>query len=128
MVGNRPERGSNGEVLTGRAALILLQDAPEQTARARERLDLALLALALELKLMVVFIDDGVRQLMPGPDNADGLSLLKTIRQLELFDAEAIYAERESMEHFDITELDPVATPIDRQQLTALLHERELLL
>lgn len=114
--------------MQAKRVLLLLNDGPGAGLVARERLDIALMALALEETVSVVFVDDGVYQLLPQMDDGAGKSLLKTIRSLPLYDIDGIYVERESLLDHRLGGVDPIARVIDRESLRVLIGEQDLLL
>ena len=82
--------------------------APYGTIYALESLEMVLIAAAFDQDVSVVFIDDGVCQLMRNQDTeAIGMkNFSKTYRALEDYDIEKIYVEQESLDARGLTSED----------------------
>ena len=74
--------------------------APFGTIYALESLEVVLIAAAFEQDVSLVFMDDGVFQLIKGMDTKDiGMkNFSKTYKALEMYDVEKLYVEKESLE------------------------------
>ena len=74
--------------------------APYGTIYALESLEVVLIAATFDQDVSLVFIDDGVYELVKGQDTK-GIGIKnhsKTYRALEGYDVEKLYVERESLE------------------------------
>lgn len=74
--------------------------APHGTIYAQECLEVVLIGAAFDQDVSIVFMDDGVYQILKGQDtSAIGTkNFSKTFRALEMYDVEKLYVEKESME------------------------------
>lgn len=80
--------------------LLILQQSPYQSSLAREALDFALASAAFEQKVSLLFLADGVFQLLKSQAAVAGKkSIEKTLAGLELFDIEEVYACEDSLSH-----------------------------
>lgn len=79
--------------------LLVLRRGPYGNALARASLDVALAAAAFEQDVHLLFMDDGVWQLLPGQQPADiaAKNLHKTLQSMPLYDIESFYVETESL-------------------------------
>ncbi len=82
--------------------------APYGTIYALEGLEVVLISAAFDQDVSMVFMDDGVYQLVKGPHTkAIGMkNFSPTYRALEGYDIEKLYVEQESMEARGLTEAD----------------------
>jgi len=109
--------------------LIVLRQSPYSSSKAREALDLALVAAAFNQPVSMLFMDDGVYQLVAGQD-ADLLgmkSLEKVLPMLPMYELENIYAEAASLQQRGV---DPTHSPIplkvlDNDLLRTLFAEHD---
>lgn len=79
--------------------------APYGTIYALESLEVVLIAATLDQDVSLVFLDDGVYELVKGQDTT-GIGIKnhsKTYRALEGYDVEKLFVERESMEARGLT-------------------------
>lgn len=84
--------------------LIVLQQAPYSSASANEALDLALAAGTFEQKVALLFIEDGVYQLMSeqAPDALQQKSLEKMINALSFYGVSMLAVESHSLFERDL--------------------------
>ena len=112
-----------------RRVTFVLDDAPLAGARARERLDLVLMGLAFDLEVSVLFMGDGVWQLV-NPDGAgDARGFVRAYRSLELYGVSGIYAAAEALDRRGISD-DRLLLPVERLDaagIRALLARQEAL-
>ncbi|MBE7420308.1 MAG: sulfurtransferase complex subunit TusC [Ideonella sp.] len=82
--------------------------APYGTIYALESLEVVLIAATFDQDVSLVFVDDGVYQLVKGQDTkATGIkNFSPTYRALEGYDVEKLYAERESLAARGLAEAD----------------------
>ena len=88
--------------------------APYGTIFALESLEVVLIAATFDQDVSLVFLDDGVFELVKGQDTqAIGIkNHSKTYRALEGYDVEKLYVERESMAARGLTE-DDLIVPVE---------------
>lgn len=87
--------------------------APYGTIHALESLEVVLIAATFDQDCSLVFLDDGVYELVKG-QNTKGIGLKNfspTYRALEGYDIEKLYVERESLEARGLTE-DDLLVPV----------------
>lgn len=122
----------SGTAPTAPSLLVILRQGPYSGAGGREGLDVALTAAAFEQPLSLLFMDDGVFQLLPGQDTREaGLkNLATTLPVLPVYDVEHIYVESHSLAQrsIDPGALVVPATPLDDAGVQALFHRHSLLL
>lgn len=83
-----------------KSMLIIVRQAPWAGMGAREALDIALAGAAFELPISLLFLDDGVLQLMPGqqPEGLQRKDLQANLRALPMFGVEHLYVASRSLE------------------------------
>lgn len=109
-----------------KSLLIICRQAPWSGISAREALDLALTAGAFELPIALLFLDDGVFQLLDQqqPQLLEQKDLSANLQALPLFGIEALYAAQSSLEARGLTEHSlalPVAL-LDNLAVSSLLR------
>ena len=106
--------------------------APYGTIYALESLEVVLIAATFDQDCSLVFIDDGVYELVKG-QNSKGIGVKNfspTYRALEGYDIEKLYVERESMEARGLTEAD-LLVPVEvlsSAEMAALMAEQDVVL
>jgi tRNA 2-thiouridine synthesizing protein C len=82
-----------------RSMLIIARQAPWAGTGARDALDIALAGAAFELPISLLFLDDGVLQLMPGqqPEQLQLKNLQANLRALPMFGVEQLYVAARSL-------------------------------
>jgi tRNA 2-thiouridine synthesizing protein C len=106
--------------------------APYGTVYALEGLEVVLIAAAFDQDVSMVFLDDGVYELVKG-QNTKGIEVKNfspTYRALEGYDIEKLYVERESLEARGLTETNLVVPVdvLDSAQLSALMAEQDVVI
>jgi tRNA 2-thiouridine synthesizing protein C len=106
--------------------------APHGTIYALESLEVVLIAATFDQDCSLVFIDDGVYQLVKGQNTkAIGTkNFSPTYRALEDYDIEKLYVERESLQARGLTEDDlmvPVAV-LSSAELGELMASQDVIL
>jgi len=106
--------------------------APYGTIFALESLEVVLIAATFDQDVSLVFVDDGVYELVRGQDTqAIGIkNHSKTYRALEGYDVEKLYVERESMNARGLTE-DDLIVPVEvlgSGEMAALMAEQDVVL
>ena len=106
--------------------------APYGTIYALESLEVVLIAATFDQDVSLVFIDDGVYELIKGQDTkATGIkNHSKTYRALEGYDVEKLYVERESLAARGLTEDDLIVDVkvLGSAEMTALMAEQDVVL
>ncbi len=106
--------------------------APYGTIHALESLEVVLIAATFDQDVSLVFLDDGVYELVKGQNSkAIGIkNFSPTYRALEGYDVEKLYVERESLDERGLTEAD-LLVPVEVLTSTAmaeLMAEQDVIL
>jgi len=106
--------------------------APYGTVYALESLEVVLIGAAFEQDVSVVFMDDGVFELVKGQDTT-GIQMKNfsnTYKALEMYDVEKLYVSKESLEQRGLTEEDLIVEVEVKTaaELGALMEEQDVLL
>lgn len=106
--------------------------APYGTIYAFEILEAVLVSAAFDQDVSVVFLDDGVFQIVKGQDTADtGMkNFSPTYQALEGYDVEKLYVERESMEARGLGE-DDLVVPVEvlsADEMSALIDVQDVII
>jgi tRNA 2-thiouridine synthesizing protein C len=82
-----------------KSLLILFRHAPYGHSLARAGYDVALAAAAFDQPVSLLFLDDGVWQLVPdqNPEVIGAKSIARTLDSLALYDIDGVYAEAASL-------------------------------
>lgn len=106
--------------------------APYGTVYALEGLEVVLIAAAFDQDVAMVFLDDGVYELVKGQNTKaiEVKNFSPTYRALEGYDIEKLYVERESLEARGLTEANLVVPVdvLDSAQLSALMAEQDVVI
>ncbi len=106
--------------------------APIGTIYALESLEVVLIGAAFEQDVCMVFLDDGVYQLVKGMDTTEleMKNFSPTYRALEMYDVERLYVSKEAMEERGLTPDDLVVDVevLDETQMGALMEEQDVIL
>ena len=99
------EEGGGGTV---KKFLYMNRKAPYGTIYALESLEVVLIGAAFEQDVSMVFMDDGVFDIVKGQDTGgvDMKNFSPTYRALEMYDVEKLYVEQESLAARGLTEED----------------------
>ncbi|MDP1900592.1 MAG: sulfurtransferase complex subunit TusC [Rubrivivax sp.] len=106
--------------------------APYGTIYALESLETVLIAATFDQDVSLVFVDDGVYELVKG-QNSKGIgikSCAPTYRALDGYDVEKLFVERESMEERGLTEAD-LLVPVEvlsSAEMAELMAEQDVVL
>jgi tRNA 2-thiouridine synthesizing protein C len=104
--------------------------APYGTVYALESLEVVLITATLDQDTSLVFLDDGVYELVKGQDTkAIGVkNFSPSYRALEGYDVEKLYVERESLEARGLAEGDLIVdvTVLGGAELGALMDEQDV--
>ena len=112
-VTNEVEQDANGAG-TVKKFMFVNRKAPYGTVYALEGLEVVLISAAFDQDVSLVFLDDGVYDLVKG-QNTKGIEVKNfspTYRALEGYDIEKLYVERESLAARGLTE-DNLIVPVD---------------
>ena len=106
--------------------------APYGTVYALESLEVVLITATFDQDVSLVFMDDGVYELVKGQQTKDiGIkNFSPSYRALEGYDVEKLYVERESMEARGLTE-DDFVVPVQvlsSKELADLMEEQDVIL
>ena len=106
--------------------------APYGTIHALESLEVVLIAATFDQDVSLVFLDDGVYELVKG-QNSKGTQMKNfspTYRALEDYDVEKLYVERESLEARGLNEADVHRPPGLRSssEMADLMAEQDVVL
>ena len=112
--------------------LFVNRKAPYGTIYALESLEVVLIGAAFEQDVSLLFVDDGVYQLVKG-QNTKGTEMKNfspTYRALEGYDIEKLYVEKESLEARGIAEGDLVVpvTVMNRAEVADLMESQDVVL
>ncbi len=112
--------------------LVVSSHAPYGKSTARESLDAVLAASAYEQDLQLLFVGDGVFQLLKQQDtSATGAkNLAATLPVLPLYDINDIYVHQQSLDQRQLTAADLVLEVkcLDSRQVAALMDRQEIIL
>ncbi len=106
--------------------------APHGTIYALEALEVVLISAAFDQDVSLVFVDDGVYQLIKGV-NTKGIEVKdfsKTYRALEGYDIEKLYVDKDSMEARGLSEDDLIVdvTVLDSAGMAALMADQDVVI
>ncbi len=105
--------------------LIISRQTPWSGPSAREALDIALAGGAFDLPIGLLFLDDGVLQLVPAqqPAALQQKDLSANLQALPMFGVEALYASARSLEERGLRgqPLSLAVEALDDAELTALI-------
>ncbi|MBN7797744.1 sulfurtransferase complex subunit TusC [Parahaliea mediterranea] len=107
------------------SVLLVTRHAPYGASLARSALDAALAAAAFDRPPTLLFLGDGVLQLLPGQD-ASGIgtrSHRRVLDSLPLYGIDTLYVDSQALAGHDLTaaDLPPGARPVDDAAIRALL-------
>lgn len=112
--------------------MFLNRKAPYGTVYALESLEVVLITATFDQDVSVVFMDDGVFEIVKG-QSTEGIEMKNfspTYRALDGYDVEKLYVERESMELRGLTEADLVV-PVEvlsSAEMGQLMAEQDVVL
>ena len=114
-----------------KSMLIITRQAPWSGPSAREALDIALAGGAFDLPVGLLFLDDGVFQLVIGqqPGALQQKDLTANLQALPLFGIEALYASERSLAErgLEDAELGLPAERLNDTELSQLIEQYDLL-
>ena len=112
--------------------LIVCRHPPYGESYAREALDLALAAAAFDQAVTLLFLGDGVTQLLNAHDSAaiDEKSFEKQLSALPLYDVDTLYADAAALQRRGLTAAD-LSLPVlmlSEAQISALFDDHDVIL
>ena len=112
--------------------MFVINQSPQASPAARERLDQVLMALAFDQQVRVAFVGDGVWQLLSGQVSADGGAgnFSNGYKSLSMYGVAAVLVESEALAERGIKSVD-LLMPVElasRKTITDLMHDQDLLL
>lgn len=112
--------------------MFINRKAPYGTIYALESLEVVLIATTFDQDVSLVFMDDGVYELIKGQQTKDiGLkNFSPSYRALEGYDVEKLYVDQDSLKHRGLTENDllvPVEV-LNAEQLAELMAQQDVVL
>lgn len=115
-----------------KSLLLICRRSPWNGPGAREALDIALAGGAFELPIGLLFLDDGVFQLLPGqqPAALEQKDLAANLQALPLFGVDDLYVCRQSLRlrGLDGQPLALPATPLEGPELADLFDRYDLVI
>jgi len=110
--------------------LFLCRQAPYGSSRARDALDAVLASAAYDQDLSVLFLDDGVLQLLPDQEahQIGQKSISALLPAFELYDIEKIYVDTDSLTGRGIAPeelLDIGVTPLNNEAVKHLIAQQQ---
>jgi len=101
---------------TKKSTLVIARHSPYGTGLARASLDLVLAGAAFEQDIAMLFLGDGVLQLLPDQDarQVGRKSIAKQLASLPLYDVESVYADAQAAAQHGI---DLSASPVPAKPL-----------
>lgn len=107
--------------------LVVLRHSPYGASLSRSGLDAALAAAAFEQPVTLLFLGDGVLQLLPGQDGraVGNKTLGRQLASLPLYDVEEVFADAAAVQRYAVDlETAPLpATAVDGDAMRRLLAE-----
>jgi len=112
-----------------RSTLIISRSSPYGSTLAQSALDYALAAAAFEQPLKLLFMADGVLQLLPGQETADShqKNLGKRLSSLPLYGVDSVYADSQSLSRYGLRtgQLLVPTQAVDAEGIRSLLREHD---
>tara|TARA_R110002072_G_scaffold4663_3_gene32410 strand:- start:17026 stop:17391 length:366 start_codon:yes stop_codon:yes gene_type:complete len=111
---------------------LLIRQPPYGSSSAKAALDMALSAAVFEQQVQLIFVDDGVFQLLP--DQAPQAILAKNtsaaLTALPLYGIDTIYADDTSLaqRNIDRDALPALVRRINQQEISRLIHDSDVVL
>lgn len=105
---------------------IVFRHPPHGNASSREGLDFALLSASFEQQVTLIFIDDGVLNLLPHqqPSQIGCRDYISTFKALPLYDIEEVWVASEAMDTYNVALTDCVidVKRVDNPMITKQLN------
>ena len=117
---------------SGKKLLAIIRHSPYGDSLARTSIETALAASAFDQSVCLLFLGDGVLQLMPDqePSALGSRNLGRLLASLPLYDIESVYVDAQAVSRYRVKlENTPVsAVPLQPPEMVELLREHDLLL
>ena len=115
-----------------RSTLAVIRQAPYGNSLARTAIDVSLANAAFDQPVALLFMGDGVLQLLPAQDAAalGRKNLARLLASLPLYGIEQVYVDAEAAERYqvDLEQSPLAAVPLDEAAMLALLRKHDHLL
>ena len=115
-----------------RNILVSTRHAPYGSSLARDALDVALTYAAFDQAVSLLFLDDGVLQLLPqqASDAVAQKNIAKILQSLTLYDIANVYVDEDAMQQRGLNPDDSAlpVTPLDAAGIAALLQQHKTVL
>jgi tRNA 2-thiouridine synthesizing protein C len=112
--------------------LLIIRHSPYGNSLARASLDVALAAAAFEQPVSLLFMGEGVLQLVPEQDSVQiGMkNLARILSSLPMYDIDSVYVDRAAADryHLDLATAPLVVLPLDNQTMHQLMCQHDHLL
>jgi tRNA 2-thiouridine synthesizing protein C len=112
--------------MASRSLLLVFRRAPYGSGLARAGYDIALAAAAFEQPVELLFMDDGVWQLLPGqqPADIDARNVAATLDSLPLYDIDRFHVETRSLSArgLALADLRDGAVPVASSELGSFME------
>ncbi|RZA08280.1 MAG: sulfurtransferase complex subunit TusC [Moraxellaceae bacterium] len=105
--------------------LFIFTQSPNSNTQAREGVEAVLACAAFDQTPAVMFIDQGVLQLLPQADKVGRKNLNKMVQALEIYGVESIYVCADSLVRFGVapTELKPEGQLISLSERSLIIQQ-----
>lgn len=112
-----------------KSPLVVIRHTPYGSSMARSSLDTVLAFAAFDQPVNVLFLAEGVLQLISGQDGKaiDGKTLAKQIGSLPLYGVKTFYAEKDALERFSLSieELPSQVCCVGKEKIRELIAAHE---
>lgn len=112
--------------------LVVNRKAPYSTSYSKETLDVALMAAVFNQKTSLLYMDDGVYQLLKQQDPGDikHKNSSQSLPMLEMYEVKDIYVEHRSLEARGLTTQDLVipVKVVDSKAIAELIQQQDVVL
>lgn len=112
--------------------LILCRNAPYGTGTSREAIDVALAGAVFNQNISILFLDDGVYQLLNDQqaDVIEQKNQTKLLDSLEMYDIEQLYVERDSLENrgLNTEHIHRAARVLEATNISAFISSHQVVL
>jgi len=107
-----------------RNPLFIFTQAPLADSSAREGIEALLVCAAFDQQPAVMFIDQGILQLMPQAEHAGRKNLNKMLQAIEIYGVETVYVCSASLARFGLTAADirPTGLLIEPAERSAIIQ------
>lgn len=118
--------------MNSKKTLFIMRRAPYATSLAREALEAALAAGSFEQAISVLFMDDGVFQLLADQQTKDIAQKNHgaMLKALPMYEVDKLYVESASLDkrHISLKQLIPATIPVDTSAIQKLMAEHDHIL